>query len=70
MPGMMQSIRSGRGVVCQCCSEWTATRAREKRLWMREVEEGIADYDRECVEVALHIEPEGFWTEREDFGDV
>lgn len=39
---MMQSIRSGRGVVCLCCNEWTVTRAREKRLWRKELPDEIA----------------------------
>lgn len=43
MPGMMQSIRSGRGVSCPCCDEWTPTRASEKRQWRREVEEELWD---------------------------
>ncbi|ALF00309.1 hypothetical protein SEA_ARCHIE_3 [Mycobacterium phage Archie] len=45
MPGMMQSIRSGRGVVCPCCDEWTATRAAEKRQWMREADDERAEYE-------------------------
>lgn len=42
---MMQSIRSGRGVVCPCCDEWTATRAKEKRQWRREADAELAEYD-------------------------
>ncbi|ASW31437.1 hypothetical protein SEA_GUUELAD_3 [Mycobacterium phage GuuelaD] len=45
MPGMMQSIRSGRGVVCPCCDEWTATRAAEKRQWMREADDERVEYE-------------------------
>lgn len=33
MPGMMRSRKSGRS--CQCHTEWTGSRAAEKRDWRR-----------------------------------
>lgn len=51
MPGMMRSRVSGRGTWCDCCSAWTATRAREKQAWQAEVDSELrdmgvfADYD-------------------------